>query len=1569
MVFINNSREKEPGIAIIGMAARFPGAKNYGQLWDNLTTGERYIREIPADRWSYDQYYHPDKKQTGKSISKWGGMIEDIYDFDHLFFHMSPREAAAMDPQQRLLLQETWHCIEDAGVSLAELQSAVTSVYTGAMATDFPAQSPFAAGDDRYRTTGNYESFLANRISYFYNLKGMSLPVNAACSSSLTALHLAASSLQKRECDYAFVSAANLNLDPNKYVSFSKMGLLSPNGECRSFQENANGYVPADGVGVLLLRRLDAAIQDRNTIYGVIKGSAVTHGGTTRSILVPSAGAQQEAMLKAHQLSGFPPESVNYVEAHGTGTYAGDTTEIASLTNFYRKNTDKVRFCRIGSLKPIIGHTEAASGIAGIIKIMLMMKHKQLPALPQFNYPNQTIDIERSPFEFAASMKEWRPEPGYSHLRAGINSYSMGGVNSYVLLEEYIPMSSALKKNIEPKEQFHIFALSCRSMSALEELAGTWKTFADSEYFSGVALQDCCRMLLTTREHFSYRFGSVISSKEELKKSLAAFVNEQQKNADSRPRMLNIGELDRKNYSNFKSWLEENRLFKSILSDINHRKNGNGPLRGLRNILFQHSWDKNSELQAFIINYCCAAALLELGFTPDVVTGMGSGLWVALVISGAITLDHALQALSDSTQSRVPSFQTPRIPFYDHSTETIIHQFTDEAAGGGFNQEWIRQAVRQEFRSFDHQDMKVFSWGSSSSKEQAAYEPVYEFKRLLLDLWMDKVDIHWKLLYPQDTFHNVPQLPGYPFEQKTHRNETNTAPRTKTPVQPVHHQEQDQERPLEQLASVLAMQQRLVEMFSRIAGIEVSSAGTDMDIRAYGADSEMLGEFAREISQAVHVDIKSSLLFEYPVLSSLAQYLVKNRPAAEPSIQADEPKAYEKKAAVAARDVAIIGMSCRFPASGSAEEFWEHLIHNDDLITPVPQSRWDWTAYEGDPQGDENKTNSRWGGFLDDIQRFDAEFFHISRREAELMDPQQRVTLEEAWHAIEDAGYKASELSGRQIGVYIAVFNNDYNDLLGSGTDTRWDGYSSTGTYFSMIPNRISYLLNLHGPSVAIETACSGSLVAIHQAASAIINGDCEQALAGGVNLFCTPRRHLSFGNAGMLASDGKCKAFDAGADGYVRGEGAGVLLMKSLEQAIQDGDHIYGVVKGSAVNHGGYAVSLTAPNPQAQSNLLIQAYERAKIDPAQVTYIEAHGTGTSLGDPIELNALKKAFAQLRHAGDGSAVDAPIQPYCAVGTVKTNIGHLESGAGIAGVIKVLLSMKHGILPGNLHFNRLNPQIELQDSPFYILDRNKEWLRLKDEDQRELPRCAGVSSFGFGGVNAHIVLQEYLMQEDVAVHPPGEKLFCPLSATTAARLTAYAISLHQFLLKNPDLPLRNIAYTLQTGREDMEERIGFLADSTEGLKDALHGYIHGDAPINGMYAGSAGNTGTFAGRKLITGQSPVNPQDKKLEDVIQQWVNGAGVDWQRLYNGNKPAKVSLPGYPFGGEAYWLPEEHSDAVQTLSQSYASVATTGETRQTNDQAWLKHLLQQLKNGEISANDVKRRVEENYGESEYES
>jgi acyl transferase domain-containing protein len=434
--------------------------------------------------------------------------------------------------------------------------------------------------------------------------------------------------------------------------------------------------------------------------------------------------------------------------------------------------------------------------------------------------------------------------------------------------------------------------------------------------------------------------------------------------------------------------------------------------------------------------------------------------------------------------------------------------------------------------------------------------------------------------------------------------------------------------------------------------------------------------------------------------------------------------------------IAVIGMDCRFPGACDAEQYWANLADGVDSVREIPPDRWDWRRYFGDPR-EPNRTNSRWGGFIDDVDKFDSEFFHVSPAEAQLMDPQQRLMLELCWGCIEDAGYLPQKLAGSATGVFVGVGGLDYRELL-EATLESVDAHRSTGNYLSLVANRVSYFLNLRGPSMPFDTACSSSLFAIHFAAQAIRSGECEMALAGGINILLRPTTFISFGKTGMLSPTGQCKTFDAGADGYVRGEGGGVVLLKSLRKAIEDGDTIHGVIRGSAVNHGGRSQTLTSPNAYAQSQVLQDAYKRAGIAPDRVSYVEAHGTATPKGDPLEVSGLRRAWRNLeRH------FSVKVEPgTCGLGSVKTNIGHLETAAGIAGVVKVLLAFRHRQLPALATFKRPNPAIDLDGSPFYLVDRLRDWqpLARPGADGGEL--VAGVSAFGFGGTNAHVVLQSW-----------------------------------------------------------------------------------------------------------------------------------------------------------------------------------------------------------------------------------
>ncbi|MEH1773539.1 type I polyketide synthase [Nostoc sp.] len=521
--------------------------------------------------------------------------------------------------------------------------------------------------------------------------------------------------------------------------------------------------------------------------------------------------------------------------------------------------------------------------------------------------------------------------------------------------------------------------------------------------------------------------------------------------------------------------------------------------------------------------------------------------------------------------------------------------------------------------------------------------------------------------------------------------------------------------------------------------------------------------------------------------------------------------------------IAIIGIGCRFPGANNYNEFWESLEKGVNSVTDIPQERWNIDNFYSSNIELPNKSTSKWGGFIEDVDKFDAKFFQISEREALRTDPQQRIMLELSWSCLEDAGYSPLKLSGNNVGVFVGVCNFDYKELQDKGEVI--EGYNSTGTYTSIIPNRISYFFNFHGPSIPIDTACSSSLVAIHQAVNSLNQNECEMALVGGVSVLCTPTSYISFSKLGMLSPEGKCKTFDAQADGYVRGEGAGVILLKPLRKAIEDKNYIYGIVKGSAINHGGHARTLTSPNAYSQSQVVRSACIKANITPDTISYIEAHGTGTPLGDPIEINALKRAYTQLyQHYG----IEQTAESYCGLGSVKTNIGHLESAAGIAGIIKVLLAMKYKKLPRINNFQQLNPRIKLDGSPFYIVKETKNWQHLKTKEGKIIPRRAGVSSFGFGGVNAHVILEESSVPEEEIVVTNIERPshLMALSAKTDKALEELAKRYQTYLKSDLKISLADICYTANTGRSHFDYRLAIVADSRDQLVNQLTAFVSG-----------------------------------------------------------------------------------------------------------------------------------------------
>ncbi|MFI6824219.1 type I polyketide synthase [Micromonospora sp. NPDC050187] len=612
----------------------------------------------------------------------------------------------------------------------------------------------------------------------------------------------------------------------------------------------------------------------------------------------------------------------------------------------------------------------------------------------------------------------------------------------------------------------------------------------------------------------------------------------------------------------------------------------------------------------------------------------------------------------------------------------------------------------------------------------------------------------------------------------------------------------------------------------------------------------------------------------------------------------------------AAEPIAVIGLSCRFPGAGDADAFWRLLVGGGDAITEVPRDRWDADALFDADLAEPGTTNSRWGGFVDGVGRFDPHFFGISPGEAASMDPQHRLLLEVTWEALERAGVVPGRLAGSATGVYVGIGTDDYAQVA-FDDPTNLNAYYVTGNALSIAVNRLSYLLDLHGPSLALDTGCSSSLVAVHLACQSLRSGETTVALAGGVNLMLSPKATIGLSQTWMMAADGRCKSFDAAADGYVRGEGCGMVVLKRLADARRDGDPVLAVIRGTAMNQNGRGEALTAPHAGAQEAVVRDALRDAGVTPDQVDLIEAHGVGTPLADVVEATALTSVF------GPGRDAERP----CALGSVKTNIGHLEMAAGIASLIKVVLTLQHGTIPPHLHLDTINPQTGLADAPFVLPATPLPW------PPAARPRLAGVNSFGLGGVNVHLVISEppadvpSLSPVEPASARPGSAdggsggpLVLPLSARNAAALRALA-ERYVTLLTTPDGPdLTAVCATAATGRTHFAHRLAVVAPDAPTAAARLGAWLAGTADPDVHH-------GVVDPAEVVAG----DPSSSKIGSRGPLQTSDAGGQAACYVRGDDPMgpgvgrspRVVLPTYPFQRKRYWIESRPADRAQRTAE----------------------------------------------------
>lgn len=624
-------------------------------------------------------------------------------------------------------------------------------------------------------------------------------------------------------------------------------------------------------------------------------------------------------------------------------------------------------------------------------------------------------------------------------------------------------------------------------------------------------------------------------------------------------------------------------------------------------------------------------------------------------------------------------------------------------------------------------------------------------------------------------------------------------------------------------------------------------------------------------------------------------------------------------------DIAVIGMNGQFPKANNIAEFWENIRKGTQIVEEFPKERQkDVASLEMfNSNEDETEVDStqafRPGSFLDNIADFDFGFFDMVPRQAVMLDPHHRLILESFYHVIEDAGYSLGSMNGTKTGVYVGFSSSllvNYADII-KEVEPESLQMAITGNLPAIIPSRISYLLNLKGPAILVDTSCSSSLVAIHEACRAIKHGDCEVALVGGAKVHLAPT--YADHNIGIESDDGYTRTFDSDADGTGLGEGVGSIMLKSRGRAIKDGDHIYAIIKGSAVNQDGLATSITSPNPVAQTEVIAEAWKNADINPETITYIEAHGTATKIGDPLEMEGIDRAFKQYTDK----------KAFCAVGTSKANIGHLFEGSGIASFIKSVLSIQHGVIPPLANFKSLNKNIEIEDSSLYINQEEKPWIT------DNMPKRCGISAFGFSGTNCHLILEEAPEQPELSKKSATTSIFV-LSAKSKNSLEAYVKSYNKFLENNDSININNLCYTATTGREHYQHRLAMTVDSLEELKEKMskidkvgpdnlleHDIFYGEhnrvaesrdrtseidiseAKLNKLKQEATDRIKAFIDSGKKSG--------KELETIGKLYIRGTEVDWNTMYEGEQNQKVSLPVYPFDKTRCWMKTPKSMAEQ--------------------------------------------------------
>jgi acyl transferase domain-containing protein len=1678
------ARSTEP-IAVVSMACRLPGGvRTPGDMWRVLSDGMDVVSPLPEDRgWDLDGMYDPVPGRPGRCYTRRGGFLDCAAEFDPAFFGISPREALAIDPVQRLLLETAWETLERARVDLQRLRASRTGVFAGVENSFYyPGMDQIPTELAGYAGFGNLVSVASGRISYVLGLRGPSITLETACSSSLTAIHLGRQALRAGECDLALAGGGAVMAMPEALVEFSLQQGLAADGRCKPFSASADGTVLGEGIAMVLLARKSYAEQMGYPVLAVIRGSAVNHDGASNGLTAPNGTAQREVIRAALADAGLSAAEVDVVEAHGTGTKLGDPIEVDALLHTYGANRAGGEPLLVGSLKSNFGHPLAASGVAGVIKMVLAMEAGWLPATLHFDAPSPYVDWSAGAVKVIGEARAWpdvdRPR------RAGVSSFGASGTNVHLILEQVDTPASELRDvAVDPLAQGPLpFVLSAKNSAALRAQAVALRRHLD-EHDSRLA--DVAFSLATTRTRFDRRAVVTVHTREELCAGLSAIVDglphasvatDTVQNAEvafvfagQGTQRAGMGAELYERYPVFATALDE------ICAELDQHLE-----RPVREVMFGTDPDSTVLLDCtrfvqpalFAFEAALYALLRSWGVRPTVLVGHSIGELTAAYAAGVWTLRDAaalvtargrlmgelptrgamaaLQADEQQVLAALSQFgrrveiaavngpsaivvagdkaevlalveqwktagrkaTTLRVSHAFHSAhlEPMLADFEAVVAGVEHRApqmrvvsclepdadvtqpaHWVRQA-RHTVRFLDgvrvaHQlgAMTFVDLGPDGSAAALAGDclggergvavipavraegsEAWAVQTALARIHARGGDIDWGTVFAAEQPQRV-ALPTYAFERQRYWWRPDAMPPPPVETGPAVQDGGDQPR---EAMSLPRLELVLKHDLAAVTGItDVESMELTTTFRDSGLTSVGVVELRQRLQASTGLSLPSTFVFDYPTPAALLGHLSTVGPHAQDAVAvAPAPRQQQDDDAIA-----IVGMACRYPGGvTNADELWNLVADGVDAIRAFPDDRgWPHDVYHPDP--DHRGTSyTREGGFLNDVAGFDPTFFGISDREALAMDPQQRLLLETAWEALEDAGVDPASVRGTDAGVFVGIAMQDYQPQAEERA-----AYGGTGQAPSVASGRIAYVLGAQGPAMTVDTACSSSLVALHMAAQSLRSHESSLALVGGATVLATPEVFVAFSAQRGLASDGRCKAFGAGADGTGWAEGVGMLLLERVSDARRLGHRMLAVVRGSAVNSDGASNGLTAPNGLAQQRVIRTALANAGLRAEDVDLIEAHGTGTALGDPVEAGALLATYGAER---------SPERPVW-LGSLKSNIGHAMAAAGVGGVIKVVEAMRNGRMPKTLHADPASPHVDWSGGAVRLLTDARPWPQ---------PRRAAVSSFGVSGTNAHVIIEHVASTvqptNDV---PPPTMVAVPISGHSPDALRAQARRLHDHVTARPDLTVAEIGWSAATTRCALRYRAVVIASTRPWLVDGLSALAAGATDPRVVTATARSTRPAFVtvgpepheslikvwrecgvtgpvvvasadamGKLLAQGHNPViqlgrdpaltdelrcvvGASDKRVALIVspaieefgqrdflhalaQVYAHGVALDWRYIL-GDGVRRVTLPTYAFQRSRYWASATSLDEAPPAADSDQTTPRSAMTTTT--------------------------------------